>query len=106
MIGNRARIRVWQVLGNIILLLLILLTVVPYVYMVSASFKLGDELYSIPVRMFPDSLYLGNFELLFSKTNFVRCVIISAFVEVSRMALAVLISLMAAYAFVKFDFRF
>ena len=106
MIGNRARIRVWQVLGNIILLLLILLTVVPYVYMVSASFKPGDELYSIPVRMFPDSLYLGNFELLFSKTNFVRWFINSVFVGVSRMALAVLISLMAGYAFAKFDFRF
>jgi ABC-type glycerol-3-phosphate transport system permease component len=106
MIGNRARIRVWQVLGNIVLLLLIFLTVVPYVYMVSASFKPGDELFSIPVRMFPDSLYFGNFELLFSKTNFVRWFINSVFVGVSRMALAVLISLMAGYAFAKFDFRF
>jgi ABC-type glycerol-3-phosphate transport system permease component len=106
MIGNRARIRVWQVLGNIVLLLLIFLTVVPYVYMVSASFKPGDELFSIPVRIFPDSLYFGNFELLFSKTNFVRWFINSVFVGVSRMALAVLISLMAGYAFAKFDFRF
>jgi len=106
MIGNRAKIRVWQVLGNIILLSLIILTVVPYVYMVSASFKPGDELYSIPVRMFPDSFYLGNFELLFEKTNFVRWFFNSVFVGVSRMALAVLISLMAGYAFAKFDFRF
>ena len=106
MIGNRAKIRIWQVLGNLVLLSLILLTVVPYVYMVSASFKPGDELYSIPVRMFPDSLYLGNFELLFEKTNFVRWFFNSVFVGVSRMALAVLISLMAGYAFAKFDFRF
>jgi ABC-type glycerol-3-phosphate transport system permease component len=106
MIGNRAKIRLWQVIGNILLLLLILLTVVPYVYMVSASFKPGDELFTIPVRMFPDSLYLGNFELLFEKTNFVRWFFNSVFVGVSRMALAVVISLMAGYAFAKFDFRF
>jgi ABC-type glycerol-3-phosphate transport system permease component len=106
MIGNRAKIRLWQVLGNVVLLLLIFLTVVPYVYMVSASFKPGDELFTIPVRMFPDSLYLGNFELLFEKTNFVRWFFNSVFVGVSRMALAVLISLMAGYAFAKFDFRF
>jgi ABC-type glycerol-3-phosphate transport system permease component len=106
MIGNRTKMRVWQVLGNIVLLLLILLTVVPYVYMVSASFKPGDELYSIPVRLFPDSFYLGNFELLFEKTNFVRWFFNSVFIGVSRMALAVLISLMAGYAFAKFDFRF
>jgi ABC-type glycerol-3-phosphate transport system permease component len=106
MIGNRGKTRAWQVLGNVVLLLLIFFTVVPYVYMVSASFKPGDELYSIPVRMFPDSLYLGNFELLFEKTNFVRWFFNSVFVGVSRMALAVLISLMAGYAFAKFDFRF
>jgi ABC-type glycerol-3-phosphate transport system permease component len=105
MIGNRTKIRIWQVLGNLVLLSLIFLTVVPYVYMVSASFKPGDELFSIPVRMFPDSLYLGNFELLFEKTNFVRWFFNSVFVGVSRTALAVLISLMAGYAFAKFDFR-
>ncbi|HEV3477290.1 MAG TPA: carbohydrate ABC transporter permease [Rubrobacteraceae bacterium] len=106
MIGNRAKIRLWQVLGNVVLLLLIFLTVVPYVYMVSASFKPGDELFTIPVRMFPDSFYLGNFELLFEKTNFVRWFFNSVFVGVSRTALAVVISLMAGYAFAKFDFRF
>ena len=106
MIGNRAKTRVWQVLGNLVLLSLIILTLVPYVYMVSASFKPGDELFSIPVRLFPDSLYLGNFELLLQETNFVRWFFNSVFVGVSRMALAVLISLMAGYAFAKFDFRF
>jgi len=106
MIGNRARIRVWQVLGNIVLLLFIFLTIVPYFYMVSASFKPGDELFSIPIRLFPDSLYLGNFRLLFEETSFVRWFFNSVFVGLSRMALAVVISLMAGYAFAKFDFRF
>ena len=106
MIGNRTRARVWQVLGNAVLLLLIFLTVVPYLYTISASFKPGDELFSIPIRVFPDSLYLGNYELLFEKTNFVRWFFNSVFIGVSRMALAVTISLMAGYAFAKFDFRF
>jgi ABC-type glycerol-3-phosphate transport system permease component len=106
MVSNRARNRIWQVLGNIVLLLLIFLTVVPYLYTISSSFKPGDELFSIPVRLFPDSLYLGNYELLFEKTNFVRWFFNSVFIGVSRMTLAVGISLMAGYAFAKFDFRF
>jgi ABC-type glycerol-3-phosphate transport system permease component len=106
MMGSKAKTRVWQALGNIVLLLLIFLTIVPYLYMVSASFKPGDELFSIPIRLFPDSLYLGNFQLLFEETSFVRWFFNSVFVGVSRMALAVVVSLMAGYAFAKFDFRF
>jgi ABC-type glycerol-3-phosphate transport system permease component len=106
MMGNRAKTRVWQLLGNIVLLLFIVLTMVPYLYMVSASFKPGDELFSIPIKVFPDSLYIGNYELLFEETSFVRWFFNSVFVGVSRMALAVVISLMAGYAFAKFDFRF
>jgi len=104
--GNRLANRFWQVLGNAVLLLVIFLTIMPYVYMVSASFKPGDELFSIPVKIFPDSLYWGNYDLLFGKTNFVRWFFNSVFIGVSRMLLAVAISLMAGYAFAKFDFRF
>src|ERR687893_430048 len=77
-----------------------------YLFPISASLKPGDELFSIPIRVFPDSLYLGNYELLFEKTSFVRWFFNSVFIGVSRMALAVTISLMAGYAFAKFDFRF
>ncbi len=104
--GNRVATRLWQVLGNAVLLLVIFLTVMPYVYMVSASFKPGEELFSIPIQLFPDSLYLGNYDLLFGKTNFVRWFFNSVFIGVSRMVLAVVISLMAGYAFAKYDFRF
>ena len=104
--GNRVSTRLWQVVGNVVLLVVIFLTVMPYVYMVSASFKPGDELFSIPVKIFPDSLYWGNYDLLFGKTNFVRWFFNSVFIGVSRMVLAVVISLMAGYAFAKFDFRF
>ena len=104
--GNKVATRLWQVLGNAVLLVVIFLTVMPYVYMVSASFKPGEELFSIPVKIFPDSMYWGNYDLLFGKTNFVRWFFNSVFIGVSRMVLAVVISLMAGYAFAKFDFRF
>jgi len=104
--GNRVSTRLWQLLGNAVLLLVIFLTIMPYVYMVSASFKPGDELFSIPIKIFPKSLFWGNYELLFEKTNFVRWFFNSVFIGASRMVLAVAVSLMAGYAFAKFDFRF
>ena len=74
--------------------------------MVTASFKPRAEPLSIPGPIFPDALYWGNYDLLFGKTNFVRWFFNSVFIGVSRMILAVVISLMAGYAFAKFDFRF
>jgi ABC-type glycerol-3-phosphate transport system permease component len=105
MVGNKTMTRVWQVLGNAVLLLVVFIMIMPYVYMISSSFKPGVELFTIPFRFFPESLYLGNYELLFGRTNFVRWFFNSVFIGVSRMLLAILISLMAGYAFAKYDFR-
>jgi ABC-type glycerol-3-phosphate transport system permease component len=106
MMGNQAKTRIWRILGNAFLLLAVCITAMPYIYMVSASFKPGNELYSIPVQIFPNSLYLGNYELLFEETDFLRWFFNSIFVSASRMVLSVLISIMAGYAFAKFAFRF
>ncbi len=107
MVGNRSiSARVWQVLGNAVLMFGVFLTVMPFLYMISASFKPGSELYTIPFRFFPQNLYLGNYQLLFGQTNFVRWFGNSAFMAVGRTILAIFLSLMAGYAFAKFDFRF
>jgi ABC-type glycerol-3-phosphate transport system permease component len=106
MVGNRAlNARVWQVLGNALLLFGVLLMVMPFLYMISASFKPGSEIYTIPFRFLPENIYIGNYQILFSETNFVRWFFNSMVVALGRTILAVILSLMAGYAFAKFDFR-
>jgi ABC-type glycerol-3-phosphate transport system permease component len=106
MVGNRASAaRVWQVLGNALLLFGVFLMVIPFLYMISASFKPGSEIYTIPFQFFPENLYLGNYQLLFGQTNFVRWFLNSIFMGLGRTVLAVILSLMAGYAFAKFGFR-
>ena len=106
MVGNRAQMRVWQVLVNAVLLFAVFLLVMPYVYMISASFKEGNEIFSIPIEILPQGIHLGNYQILFQETNFPRWFLNSVFVGLSRMALAVVVSVMAGYAFAKYDFRF
>ena len=106
MVGNKLQVRLVQVLANAMLLFAVFLLIMPYLYMISASFKEGSEIFSIPVKILPEGLYLGNYELLFGETNFPRWFLNSVFVSLSRMAIAVLVSIMAGYAFAKFDFRF
>ncbi len=107
MVGSRSiSARVLQVIGNAVLLFGVFLTVMPFLYMISASFKPGNELYTIPFRFFPKNMYIGNYQQLFGQTNFVRWFGNSTFMALGRTALAVVLSLMAAYGFAKFDFRF
>ena len=106
MVGNKLQLRFWQVLGNLLLLFAVFLLVMPYLYMISASFKEGNEIFSIPIKLLPEGLYMGNYGLLFGETNFPRWFMNSVFVSLSRMAIAILVSVMAGYTFAKFDFRF
>ena len=106
MVGNKLQVRLVQVLANAMLLFAVFLLIMPYLYMISASFKEGSEIFSISVKILPEGLYLGNYELLFGETNLPRWFLNSVFVSLSRMAIAVLVSIMAGYAFAKFDFRF
>ncbi len=106
MVGNKLQVRLVQVLANAMLLFAVFLLIMPYLYMISASFKEGSEIFSLPVKILPEGLYLGNYELLFGETNFPRWFLNSVFVSLSRMVIAVLVSVMAGYAFAKFDFRF
>jgi ABC-type glycerol-3-phosphate transport system permease component len=105
-VGNKLQIRIAQVFVNALLLFAVFLLVMPYLYMISASFKEGNEIFSIPIKLLPEGFYMGNYELLFGETNFPRWFMNSVFVSLSRMAIAILVSVMAGYAFAKFDFRF
>ncbi|MEJ7842310.1 MAG: carbohydrate ABC transporter permease [Rubrobacter sp.] len=106
MVGNRTQTRVLQVAVNGVLLFAVFLLIMPYLYMISASFKEGNEIFSIPIEILPQGLHLGNYRILFQETNFPRWFLNSVFVSVSRMAIAVVVSVMAGYAFAKYEFRF
>ncbi len=106
MVGNKLQIRLWQVAINALLLFAVFLLIMPYAYMISASFKEGNEIFSIPIEILPQGLYMGNYDLLFTETNFVRWFLNSVFIGLARMVLAIIVSIMAGYAFAKFDFRF
>jgi ABC-type glycerol-3-phosphate transport system permease component len=102
----KATIWVGRALGNAALLLAVLTMIMPFLYMVFASFKPGGELYTIPLQFFPKNIYIGNFQLLFERTNFIRWFLNSSMIAIVRTALSIVFSLLAGYAFAKFEFKF
>ena len=104
--GYRARRVFWVILTNIILLLLVFLTAVPFIYMVSASLKPQYEIFTFPVKILPETLFTDNYVKLFGETLFVRWFFNTLIVAGGRCALSLFLCMLAGFAFAKYDFPF
>lgn len=91
--------------GNVVLMTALAVTVIPFVYMLSSSLMTNAEFFGPGVKLLPKEPFLGNYLALFQDTNFARWFYNSVVVAVGRTGLAILLSLLAGYAFAKFDFK-
>ena len=57
---------------NTVVLVGVLLCAIPFVYMISASFRREGDLYKLPVTVYPREWTMHNFHTLFDKTEYVR----------------------------------
>jgi ABC-type glycerol-3-phosphate transport system permease component len=95
-----------RVLGNAGLVAAVVVTLVPFLYVLSASLMPNNEIFSVPFRLLPSGFYLGNYAYLVQETGFVQWFVNSAIIALARTVLAIALSLAAGYAFAKFEFRF
>ena len=62
--------------GKIILFivccLVAVIMVIPFIWMLSASFKLKNEIFSVPIRWIPEVFHADNYETIMQKINFPR----------------------------------
>ena len=94
-----------QIVVHTILLMGAFTMLLPFIWMVSTSFKTNDEIYVFPPRWIPKHPTLKNYIDLFSSINFGRPFLNTVIVASSITFLSVLLSSMAGYAFAKFKFR-
>lgn len=109
MVGSVAR----RVLGNLflylVLLVLLALSLGPFLWMVSSSIKPPNELFHYPVVWLPKHLYWANYSKIFLGLDpmtklFARQTLNSVIVSVSTSLLALVVGLPCAYAFSRFVF--
>ena len=87
-----------------ILILATLIAIVPFLYVISTSFKETRSLFSYPPRWIPDSPTTVNYRKLISEHPFERWLLNSFFVATVVTAIKVIIDSMAGYAFAKMRF--
>jgi ABC-type glycerol-3-phosphate transport system permease component len=78
-----------------------LVFVVPFYYVILASVKNSNQIFSYPPKLLPFPLYLGNFTELLTHTQFLRWMLNTLIVAGSVAAVKVLIDSMAGYALAK-----
>ena len=93
-------------LANLLLLIGVVMAAVPFIYMISASFKPQNEIFTFPVQIIPKEPYLDNYTTLIGETLYLRWFLNTAIVAVGRTALSLFLCMLAGFAFAKYDFPF
>ena len=94
-----------RLLTALMALLWLLVTTLPFVFLVFTTFKSQSDIYSTPVWALPKTLDLSNY-ILVLQGSFFTYLKNSAFVVIVSIALTVTLSSMATFAFARLKFRF
>jgi ABC-type glycerol-3-phosphate transport system permease component len=105
-VRNRSRWRALPAAARIVLLSIgAIIMIIPFLYMVSTSFKTSTYVFTTPPEFIPDPATTANYEQAFSTEDFGRYFLNSLIVATISTALSLLVSSMMAYAFARFSFR-
>lgn len=79
-------------------------TLLPLLWMVSASFMPTGEATAVPPRLFPSTATLEHYRVLFTRLSLARYAMNSALLAGGVTLISLLLNSMAGYAFAKFHF--
>src|SRR5436309_5879168 len=80
------------------------LTLVPLLWMVSASLMPAGEAMAVPPRLLPSAVTLEHYRALFTRLDLARAFLNSAGLAAAVTLIALLVNSMAGYAFAKLRF--
>ena len=94
---SRNRVKPWQVVGFVGMIIVSFIFNFPVVMSFMSAFKTNGEILRNPVA-FPEGLYLGNFEFLFSRTGVPTAFLNTLFLTIASEIVIVLVVAMSSYA--------
>ena len=96
---------VLKVLLYVVLIALAVFTLIPFVWMISASLKLDREVFSYPIHWIPEVFHWENYSLIWTKVPLLTYFKNTAIIAILVTFIQTLTSSFAAYAFAKLRFR-
>ena len=98
---RRAKDIVWYavaVLGAVVMLL-------PFVWMVSTSFKVENEIFSMPIRWFPKAATIENYVRALEVVPILKCMLNTLIIAIPKIIGEVFVSALVAFGFARFRFK-
>ena len=89
----------------IVLIGLAVFTLIPFVWMISASLKLDREVFTFPMKWIPETFHWENYSLIWTKVPMLTYFKNTAIIALCVTFIQTLTSSFAAYAFAKLNFR-
>lgn len=105
MLRNIKKMERFDLITNIIVLVLAVLFLLPLFWLVTNTFKTSAEIYQMPPDILPKRWYMGNLNELFSGQPTLKWVMNSFIVSFMTALLSVFVSALAAYGFSKLAFK-
>lgn len=95
----------WRAATYLILLVMIVISIFPAVWMLSTSIKSPTELFDNPPEIIPDEPTLDNFAAVLQNSKMYQAFFNSVLVTASVVLLTLIVSVLAGYGFARFRFR-
>ena len=96
--------RMFQGLGNVVLLLMFLWTAIPFYWMIATSLKHDKEIYGYEATLIPERPTLDNYATVFRETPYLLYLRNSLAVAAGSTILAMIIAVLGAYAIARLSF--
>jgi multiple sugar transport system permease protein len=97
--------RLFRWVGNGLLAVMLVWTLVPFYWMVATSLKTDREIYGFEATLVPHHPTLAGYARLFQQTPFVKYVRNSTIIAVSTTAVSLVFGCLGAYALARLRFR-
>ena len=94
-----------RIIAYIALILLSILTIIPFAWMLSASLKLNKDVFAWPMEWIPSVPQWQNYVNIWTKIPLLKYITNTAFLTIVVTLLQLLTSSFAAYAFAKLHFK-
>lgn len=91
---------------NIVLLIMALVTIIPFLWMLVSSFAPNSEIVKIGGSFLPSTFTLSNYVTIQEKFNFMGMFLNSLFIAITVTVIVIYTSAMIGYLFAKFEFKY
>ncbi len=93
-------------LNYIFIGIVVIITILPFLWMLSAAFKDLNEIFSYPPTFIPEKIILDNVKELFTKYPFARNIFNSTFIAVTVTLGQLFFCTLGGFGFAKFNFKY